>query len=368
MSMFDKPFADKGDKSVISLDDLGIDGRVSWERGFTSKYEKKPEQDGYYIIRQDYNSIFHMITKELLDLRSKLVPLGFDAGKLASTGYNNGETIIVYYNPLTGVIAGDLGGFNEEERLFATRLEVISQKDANKDSPLIRANYHKSWYINDGNHFGQIVDFGVNEFESSFSPPPGYFDIGNPKDANQQFIKYNIDDYPRVKYLLGKKDKHGLALFIKDSNDDSKFYIQDIRGCFARLYANAHPTRDKGRAFDNIQNDGMKKLYSEITICSYSDYTEKAEGDDKYHNLSCFMLKKTPGTPSLAKIERRSSTMASSRSGSSSWSHGVYGSSIDRNEIRNAFGNRLILDTSEVTGDCDEFRPHNFNVKKYIKL
>lgn len=367
MANFDKPFADKGDKTVISLDDLGIEGRISWERGFTSKYEKKPEEDGFYILRTDVNSILNLITKDIIDIRQNINLNNFDNGLLAKEGYSSGARVSIFYNPLDGTLGSSPDEFDENGKIFATRIQVISQKNNNKDSPLIRANLFKSWVVDDGRHFFELITFPIQAHQSSFAVPPGYLDFGNPKDENGDFIKYNLEDYPRVKYAI---ENNKTKIFKKQSGDEDKFYIDDYRGLFPRIFSNGHETIDKNREFYNVQQDGMKRMSAEIYICPY-DYQGNdtiTPYEERAHNLSAWIVKSRSGAPSPFKIARESTRGANERTGSSTYSYGIDAGYSLQSEMKQYYGNKLIFDTNEVTGNCNEFRPRNFNVKMYIKV
>lgn len=366
MASFDKPFANKGHKTPISMEDLGSEGAISWEQGFTSPYSKPPEAGGKYVLREEMNQILYLITKKQIDLEKGLnSPVLYDPG-IAAKGYPIGARVYAYYNPYTCSITTDLQSTGEESIKYRL-LNFINLKNNNTDSPLVLENLFKTWIIDDGEDVGNIKISIINPYNQAFGAPPGYLDLGD-VDENSKRKRYKIEDYPRVKDIL---NSNKFPYIKKDSSDPNLFYIEDLRGCFARMYSNGNTRRDPLRAFDNIQEDAGRKLEGEVMIVDSSTFDSTIRNNnpevDCMHNLSCWYVPTVPGKRSFMQTVMHSTVKAASISGSSTYSRGIYSTGIDDN-LKPLIGNRLRFDTSEVWGNSKEFRPHNFNVKMYLKL
>lgn len=367
MASFDKPFANKGHKTPISMEDLGSEGAISWEQGFTSPYSKPPEAGGKYVLREEMNQILYLITKKQIDLEKGLnTPVLYDPA-IAAKGYPIGARVYAYYNPYTCNITSDLSSAGEESIKYRL-IHFINLKNNNTDSPLVLENLFKTWIIDDGEDIGNIKISIINPYNQAFGAPPGYLDLGE-SDTNSKRKRYKIEDYPRVKDIL---NSNKFPYIKKDSSDPNLFYIEDLRGCFPRLYSNNHSSRDPLRAFDNIQEDAGRRLEGEVMLMEYNKFNKDIKNQnqeaDAMCNISCWYVPTVPGKKSCFQNVQHSTLLTNKESESATYGRGLYTSKIETDELKHVLGNRLRLDTTEVWGNSKEFRPHNFNVKMYLKL
>ena len=310
-------FADYGDKAAISVD-TDPKGNVSWQQGFTNDYSRNPEQDGKYILRDNFNYILSLVTQGLKDLQINGGYLWNQQSANLIGGYPMGARVMVYYNNFTNEIT-DRPLISSESMSLSSTISLVSMKENNVDSPLVAENIFKSWWIDDSvNMFGLKIST-QNPTSQRAKVPSGYLDLGAADVTTRQ---YAYADYPRVKYF---KDNGGLPDYFKD-NGNNTFSIEDIRGRFFRLFSNGG-TIDSGREFKTLQGDAIR----DFLITSHGNYG--------------IATSYTRGAYSVL-----------------GWSEGYSNYSI--------YGSVSASPSKVPTtkGDNAENRPNNFNIKLYIKV
>ena len=308
---FKYAFAQSGDKTTIPQDQ-DPQGRVSYQQGFGGAYSKDPAADGYPILRDNFNQL-------MFDTTNAIRQLQINGGNLWSAeiatngGYPAGAVVLVKMQ-MNGVV--DSGGsFTQNLNYYQP---VVSMKDANTDEPTT-LNLLKSWWALDGNPlFGVITR--LSNAGLTAQTPSGYLEIGGANPST----KYNFSDYPRIQRAL--TSGYGSEYF--RNNGDNTFSIVDLRGRFPRLWSNGGSI-DSGRAFNALQGDAIRELQGTFT--------------GVYENCS-FNI-------SGAFVNKRR----------------LYGDHIpDYSTFRsNASFSLFFSDTLPVS---NEIRPHNFNMRMFIKV
>lgn len=83
MAIFDKPFANSGDREEIP-ETSQTDNSLSWDDGYTKPYSVTPNEGGKFILRTKFNQIIYLITNEIIQ-RFKDIAVRFTTGTLTST-------------------------------------------------------------------------------------------------------------------------------------------------------------------------------------------------------------------------------------------------------------------------------------------
>ena len=316
-------FAEQGDKTEISVD-TDPKGNVSWQQGFPNDYSRNPEQDGKYILRDNFNYIVNLVTQGLKDLQINGGRLWNQQSANLIGGYPMGARVMVHYNNFTNEITEQPLISSEGIALSSTMI-LVSMKENNLDSPLVSANIFKSWWIDDGVDMFGLKISTQNPTSQRAKVPSGYLDLGAADVTTKQ---YAYTDYPRVKYY---KDNGGLPDYFKD-NSNNTFSIEDIRGRFFRLFSNGG-TIDSGRVFKTLQGDAIRNITGSARLTSI--------GRLGYGS---------PSSPSISGFVG-GEVFSKSKKG------------LNEKEI-----GELVFDTQEVVPTANENRPNNFNVKLYIKV
>ena len=308
---FKYAFAQSGDKTTIPQDQ-DPQGRVSYQQGFGGAYSKDPAADGYPILRDNFNQL-------MFDTTNAIRQLQINGGNLWSAeiatngGYPAGAVVLVKMQ-MNGVV--DSGGsFTQNLNYYQP---VVSMKDANTDEPTT-LNLLKSWWALDGNPlFGVITR--LSNAGLTAQTPSGYLEIGGANPST----KYNFSDYPRIQRAL--TSGYGSEYFI--NNGDNTFSIVDLRGRFPRLWSNGGSI-DSGRAFNALQGDAIRELRGTFTG-SWQNWNFLLEG--------AFVNKK-----------------------------GYYGNNIPTYEVERG-NSSFSLYFSDTLPVSNEIRPHNFNMRMFIKV
>ena len=308
---FKYAFAQSGDKTTIPQDQ-DPQGRVSYQQGFGGAYSKDPAADGYPILRDNFNQL-------MFDTTNAIRQLQINGGNLWSAeiatngGYPAGAVVLVKMQ-MNGVV--DSGGsFTQNLNYYQP---VVSMKDANTDEPTT-LNLLKSWWALDGNPlFGVITR--LSNAGLTAQTPSGYLEIGGANPST----KYNFSDYPRIQRAL--TSGYGSEYFI--NNGDNTFSIVDLRGRFPRLWSNGGSI-DSGRAFNALQGDAIRELRGTFTG-SWQNWNFLLEG--------AFVNKK-----------------------------GFYGNNIPTYEVERG-NSSFSLYFSDTLPVSNEIRPHNFNMRMFIKV
>ena len=304
---FKYAFAQSGDKTAIPQDQ-DPQGRVSYQQGFGGAYSKDPAADGYCILRDNFNQLMFDTTNAIRQLQINGGNL-WSAEIAANGGYPAGAVVLVKMQ-MNGVV--DSGGsFTQNLNYYQP---VVSMKDANTDEPTT-TNLLKSWWALDGNPLFSVIT-RLSNAGLTAQTPSGYLEIGG---ANPS-IKYNFSDYPRIQRAL--TSGYGSEYFT--NNGDNTFSIVDLRGRFPRLWSNGGSI-DSGRAFNTLQGDAIR------------DFNIISGG------RSCGILAEPGG------------------------GNGAIGGT---NRYRTAYGKPSLSDTGVPTtsGANAENRPHNFNIRMFIKV
>ena len=308
---FKYAFAQSGDKTTIPQDQ-DPQGRVSYHQGFGGAYSKDPAADGYPILRDNFNQL-------MFDTTNAIRQLQINGGNLWSAeiatngGYPAGAVVLVKMQ-MNGVV--DSGGsFTQNLNYYQP---VVSMKDANTDEPTT-LNLLKSWWALDGNPlFGVITR--LSNAGLTAQTPSGYLEIGGANPST----KYNFSDYPRIQRAL--TSGYGSEYFI--NNGDNTFSIVDLRGRFPRLWSNGGSI-DSGRAFNALQGDAIRELRGTFTG-SCQNWNFLLEG--------AFVNKK-----------------------------GFYGNNIPTYDVGRG-NSSFSLYFSDTLPVSNEIRPHNFNMRMFIKV
>ena len=308
---FKYAFAQSGDKTTIPQDQ-DPQGRVSYQQGFGGAYSKDPAADGYPILRDNFNQL-------MFDTTNAIRQLQINGGNLWSAeiatngGYPAGAVVLVKMQ-MNGVV--DSGGsFTQNLSYYQP---VVSMKDDNTDEPTT-LNLLKSWWALDGNPlFGVITR--LSNAGLTAQTPSGYLEIGGANPST----KYNFSDYPRIQRAL--TSGYGSEYFI--NNGDNTFSIVDLRGRFPRLWSNGGSI-DSGRAFNALQGDAIRELQGTFTGVNWT-WSFELEG--------AFKNKR-----------------------------GIYGDNTPTYAV--ARGNSSFsLYFSDTLPVSNEIRPHNFNMRMFIKV
>lgn len=308
---FKYAFAQSGDKTTIPQDQ-DPQGRVSYQQGFGGAYSKDPAADGYPILRDNFNQL-------MFDTTNAIRQLQINGGNLWSAeiatngGYPAGAVVLVKMQ-MNGVV--DSGGsFTQNLNYYQP---VVSMKDDNTDEPTT-LNLLKSWWALDGNPlFGVITR--LSNAGLTAQTPSGYLEIGGANPST----KYNFSDYPRIQRAL--TSGYGSEYFI--NNGDNTFSIVDLRGRFPRLWSNGGSI-DSGRAFNALQGDAIRELQGTFTG-SWQNWNFLLEG--------AFVNKK-----------------------------GFYGNNIPTYDVGSG-NSSFSLFFSDTLPVSNEIRPHNFNMRMFIKV
>lgn len=308
---FKYAFAQSGDKTTIPQDQ-DPQGRVSYQQGFGGAYSKDPAADGYPILRDNFNQL-------MFDTTNAIRQLQINGGNLWSAeiatngGYPAGAVVLVKMQ-MNGVV--DSGGsFTQNLNYYQP---VVSMKDDNTDEPTT-LNLLKSWWALDGNPlFGVITR--LSNAGLTAQTPSGYLEIGGANPST----KYNFSDYPRIQRAL--TSGYGSEYFI--NNGDNTFSIVDLRGRFPRLWSNGGSI-DSGRAFNALQGDAIRELQGTFTG-SWQNWNFFLEG--------AFVNKK-----------------------------GFYGNNIPTYDVGSG-NSSFSLFFSDTLPVSNEIRPHNFNMRMFIKV
>ena len=308
---FKYAFAQSGDKTTIPQDQ-DPQGRVSYQQGFGGAYSKDPAADGYPILRDNFNQL-------MFDTTNAIRQLQINGGNLWSAeiatngGYPAGAVVLVKMQ-MNGVV--DSGGsFTQNLNYYQP---VVSMKDANTDEPTT-LNLLKSWWALDGNPlFGVITR--LSNAGLTAQTPSGYLEIGGANPST----KYNFSDYPRIQRAL--TSGYGSEYF--RNNGDNTFSIVDLRGRFPRLWSNGGSI-DSGRAFNALQGDAIRELRGTFTG-SWQNWNFLLEG--------AFVNKKR-----------------------------FYGNNIPTYDVGRG-NSSFSLYFSDTLPVSNEIRPHNFNMRMFIKV
>ena len=318
-------FAEQGDKTEISVD-TDPRGNVSWQQGFPNDYSRNPEQDGKYILRDNFNYIVNLVTQGLKDLQINGGRLWNQQSANLIGGYPMGARVMVHYNNFTNEITEQPVVSSESIALSSTII-LVSMKENNLDSPLVAENLFKSWWIDDGvNMFGLKIST-QNPTSQRAKVPSGYLDLGAADVTTKQ---YAYTDYPRVKYF---KDNGGLPDYFKD-NGNNTFSIEDIRGRFFRLFSNGG-TIDSGRVFKTLQGDAIRNITGQIVTSS-------------------------PSNSGIFHADHMRGIYQSNRNNGKYYQVSGDGSADS--------GNICTSDVSRQNPTASENRPNNFNLKLFIKV
>ena len=308
---FKYAFAQSGDKTTIPQDQ-DPQGRVSYQQGFGGAYSKDPAADGYPILRDNFNQL-------MFDTTNAIRQLQINGGNLWSAeiatngGYPAGAVVLVKMQ-MNGVV--DSGGsFTQNLNYYQP---VVSMKDANTDEPTT-LNLLKSWWALDGNPlFGVITR--LSNAGLTAQTPSGYLEIGGANPST----KYNFRDYPRIQRAL--TSGYGSEYF--RNNGDNTFSIVDLRGRFPRLWSNGGSI-DSGRAFNALQGDAIRELRGTFTG-SWQNWNFLLEG--------AFVNKKR-----------------------------FYGNTSPTYDVGRG-NSSFSLYFSDTLPVSNEIRPHNFNMRMFIKV
>ena len=308
---FKYAFAQSGDKTTIPQAQ-DPQGRVSYQQGFGGAYSKDPAADGYPILRDNVNQLMFDITNAIRQLQINGGNL-WSAEIAANGGYPAGAVVLVKMQ-MNGVV--DSGGsFTQNLSYYQP---VVSMKDANTDEPTT-LNLLKSWWALDGNPlFGVITR--LSNAGLTAQTPSGYLEIGGANPST----KYNFSDYPRIQRAL--TSGYGSEYFI--NNGDNTFSIVDLRGRFPRLWSNGGSI-DSGRAFNALQGDAIRELRGTFTG-SWQNWNFSLEG--------AFVNKKR-----------------------------FYGNNIPTYDVGRG-NSSFSLYFSDTLPVSNEIRPHNFNMRMFIKV
>ena len=312
-------FAEQGDKTEISVD-TDPKGNVSWQQGFPNDYSRNPEQDGKYILRDNFNYIVNLVTQGLKDLQINGGRLWNQQSANLIGGYPMGARVMVHYNNFTNEIT-EQPLISSEGIALSSTIILVSMKENNLDSPLVAENLFKSWWIDDGVDMFGLKISTQNPTSQRAKVPSGYLDLGAADVTTKQ---YAYTDYPRVKYF---KDNGGMPDYFKD-NGNNTFSIEDIRGRFFRLFSNGG-TIDSGRDFKTLQGDAIRNI------------TGKTSGDRLGQDVRTL-------TQGALDMELGGENGAAADVGS--------------NELT------IVFNASKVVSTALENRPYNFNLKIYIKV
>ena len=310
-------FAQSGDKTAIPTEQ-DPQGNVSYLMGFTPDYSKNPEEDGKYILRDNFNQLLFDITDKIRTQQINGANI-WSAEVAANGGYPAGAMVLVKMQ-VNGVFDG--GADWVDNLNYYT--PAVSLKDNNADEPTA-ANLAKTWWLIDGMPlFGTIIKLANAGI--SATAPTGYLEIG----SNAPTKKYNFADYPRVQRALTS----GYASEYFKNNGDNTFSITDLRGRFPRLWSNGG-TIDSGRTFVSLQNDAIRNATGTL---------ENSSSDQNYKAIQG--LNKATGVFSGTNKFNNPFTFDYNMQG-----------------FRN-----VTFNLSNISPVAPEVRPYNFNIRMYIKV
>lgn len=322
------PFAERGNRKEIP-NDADPEGRVSWEQGYTVDYEQNPEAGGKYIERQEFNGTLHQVSAPIREMQINGVRL-WDSDVASADGYPAGARVAVFLDFGTNKLSLSPDKFthNGETIFMSNTIILVSLKDNNKDDPTFNNNIFKSWWLDDGNDLFHTKISLASSKDSYYPIPAGYLDVG----SNTPDTTYKFADYPRVAFVKGK---NALPDYIIDNRDET-FSIKDLRGGFPRVWSNGSATVDQGRQFGDWQTDAIRNIegwFAGGTSSHWQDQSYQIP-DDKL-----FTIKDQVNWRGLAggvplNFEARPTTFNASR----------------------------VVPTS------NENRPHNFNIRMYLKI
>lgn len=153
---FTIPFADKGDKKEVPLDDSA--GFVSYTKGYTPDYEKDPTKDkGKPIERDKLNGIFYDITANIKQWQESTFPI-WGAKNLDGSNFGYPKDAVVRVN---NVAYKSLADNNSEEPTASNKWEEFSGSSI--DAPVgtiseyIGASAPFGWAICNGASFDKSV-------------------------------------------------------------------------------------------------------------------------------------------------------------------------------------------------------------------
>ena len=312
---FKYAFAQSGDKTTIPQDQ-DPQGRVSYQQGFGGAYSKDPVADGYYILRDNFNQLMFDTTNAIRQLQINGGNL-WSAEIAANGGYPAGAVVLVKMQ-MNGVV--DSGGsFTQNLNYYQP---VVSMKDANTDEPTT-LNLLKSWWVLDGNPlFGVITR--LSNAGLTAQTPSGYLEIGGANPST----KYNFSDYPRIQRAL--TSGYGSEYFT--NNGDNTFSIVDLRGRFPRLWSNGGSI-DSGRTFNALQGDAIRNINGSFSAGG-------GGWSDRF-------LGSANGAFSVG---------------------GYHGNAHNGNTAGVSTHLGASFDASRVVATASENRPHNFNIRMFIKV
>ena len=312
---FKYAFAQSGDKTTIPQDQ-DPQGRVSYQQGFGGAYSKDPAADGYYILRDNFNQLMFDTTNAIRQLQINGGNL-WSAEIAANGGYPAGAVVLVKMQ-MNGVV--DSGSsFTQNLNYYQP---VVSMKDANTDEPTT-TNLFKSWWALDGNPLFSVIT-RLSNAGLTAQTPSGYLEIGGANPST----KYNFSDYPRIQRAL--TSGYGSEYFTNNGNNT--FSIVDLRGRFPRLWSNGGSI-DSGRTFNTLQGDAIRNITGGFM-----------GGGNGWHDQFLY-------------------------SASGAFSVGNYNGNTHNGNTAGRWSYLSAnFNASKVVPTASENRPHNFNIRMFIKV
>lgn len=379
VKFLEQAFADKGQKVEIPSTRPG-DGGLNWEEGFTLPYSKNPENDGKYIEREQINELFNIITQHQMRIQ-ECSAFSFNDEFAKKIKYKLYQRATIYYNPFTATLIGDPDNILENDIQITQPLVVMSMTKDNATSPLVYSNLFTHWWVEDGALLGELKFMSINKSAgAAFPAPPGYLELGI--HEGDEPTEFEFAKYPRLARLV-QDNKHP---FLKKVSGKDAFTIIDIRGMFPRVFSNGSRAIDKDRVFETTQTDAGRTLKGEfmaVDKARWAGNVEHAKNRSFYENcvnMSIFYA------PHGTDLRTRSFFGQSDRNAFTAVRENTIGGadvaenynlqystflSSDRGSSgdaqRQLLGNKVRFNSADVWPTATEFRPHNFNVKVYMK-
>lgn len=379
VKILEQPFADKGQKTPVP-EKPQADGGLNWQEGFTLPYSKNPESDGKYIEREQFNELLHIITSHQMALQSR-VPLDYDDKYAKKVKYRLYQRATIYYNPFNSTLYSDPDLITEGDLAFVEPLVVTSMKKDNVSSPLVFSNLFTDWLVEDGATLGELKFMSINKGAgSAFPAPPGYIELG--VHEGDEPTEFEFSKYPRLARLVNE-NRHP---FLKKVSQKEAFTIVDLRGMFPRVFSNGSDKVDTGRQFETLQGDAARVLKGEFMAVDCSkwakneDHARRRSFYENSVNINMFyspLGNEVKLRRFFAQSERNAFTSVRENTVGGADNASPYNlewnSFIQVGQVKpgaaqkNLLGNKVRLNSADVWPTSTEFRPHNFNIKLYMK-
>lgn len=92
-----EPFASQGQRAGFSYQPT-LEGFISWLSGYTARYGQKPEENGLYIERLEFNQILYLLSAYMIDLKNNSATADGLNEKLDKIIYENDKPFFVTTN------------------------------------------------------------------------------------------------------------------------------------------------------------------------------------------------------------------------------------------------------------------------------